>query len=1291
MKLVKKALAITLAVMLILPSVGALADEAESAVASEATKQKQTAEPEGEAANEETVSGDAVPIKKAPEEIKTELSADADKTAGRNGSSVSADAIKPEVELVQYNTGNCVVSVVNKETFAYMDTLKDEGAFNSFVETALPGVNPQFLVPFDDSGTIIRIPEDSPFFPYEVQFTYQGKTWSEWFMSPEDMVEVGGHQFYVDAYFDDTAITQLTLNVAGDTIPVFPDVKEFTDDGHGTDPASYLPLTEKMLGTVDLSDYTPVDLSMVSVDAVIGRAGSGPDPVNADKIAWAYGGNNDNFKICSASGSIIDLSCRTENDQNELQLIVGDGNQLNKDNVRNIVQIKTASSRDWIVPIVYIQDHAGVRSKAEIFETNYYDYTEDERSLRIEYGNSSNDKKSSVYLSLAIEPSIKHKYDHIRIYEGKYTTAAAALGGKDITAQLMALDMAQLNAGYLISRYDQDITMVAFDAGNNVTGILPFSLKVFDGSNSMSFDLYTLNETNNKEYITDDSRHVGTTNDCLELNYTLYKEYPANDIYYWEINYRKDGVESNSDITAAFVGKYDSIAAARAAGAKDIRNTLSAGWPADYSQGVYFTVFIGADGLAEQRVHKYKIKTETGTNSRYDQILNSGTAVKFTGFLDGSGNEIDAREKLYFVPYDADSYGENNYRTILVANDVDLTNLAPLFETADGVHLYAPGSSSPEQSGGRYYNFASGPIQFTASAEDGKNGKNYWLQVKKAVAGKGQLYINSLADPDAHTYEKDGVIYSTREVMLDGYHDYVHDIWVSNIGDTDIPNLTVELDSYGLQLDEYWTLSEEFNLSGFGTTKKDWQNASHGELPNLAKVRLRARDFIEAGSNISGTLTFKSEGKELLVLNLTGTVGDPCITTMFIPSAVKYVPFGSMVQNNNKYSRNRITYYIRNGKLPDGMVLKPNGEIYGVPKETGKFEFTIVLTNSISRMKNNERTFTFWVNDNSNSNVYHASDEGYKLLTPVGVRTSDTPPDWGALGATGSTEAWVKAENLYYDFYLDDFKSNLFISEGKFEEFIDFWLNGEKLVKGVDYFAESGSTRITISAQTLKNKTLKSGNNTIAAEFREGGNINKTLRRTAQNFHLDQTAQDSSSEHQNSGSKRRDDGSGSGGDSKDNADSGSGVTIAGCILDVDSNHLAGVTVELHSTPRSTVTDENGFFQFAGVEYGQHELFVKDQAGNIMASRKFELREGDTMALDGFVLTVPKGVTAPIAIRVANGTLLFSMTGDAAQAAAAYAASAVTGDEGNLTVWLLALLISGCLAAGMVVSLKKMNN
>ncbi len=1290
MKWVKKALAVTLAVMLVLPSIGALADETEPAAASGAVEQKLAMEPEGEVANEETVSGDTVPAKKSPVKNTNEPSANADEAAGVNGSSGSADTdgtveangssvsvnvLQPEVELVQYNTENCVISVVNKETFAYMDTLEDEEALNSFMETSLPGVNPQLLVPFDDNGNTIHIPEANPFFPYEVQFTCQGKTWSEWFMSPEDTVEVGGHRFYIDASFDDTAITRLSLNVAGDTIPVFPEPKTFTNDGDGAAPMSYLPLTEKNLGTVDLSDYAPVDLSMVSVDAVIGRANDTLAPGNAGKIAWAYGRGNEDFKVCDADGGVIDLSWGTGSYQKELQMIAGDGNQLNTDNIRNIVKINTASSQDWLVPTIYIQDHAGVRSKAEIFETDYHDYDEDERNLRVEYDNKDIDKESSVYLSLAIAPSVKHKYDHIRIYEGAYTTADAAMRGKDITAQLMAADMAQLNTGYLFSGYEQDITMVAFDAGNHVTGILPFSLKMYNESESMSINLYTLNETKNKENVADYFRNTGMSDDCAEMNCVLYKEYPANAIYYWEMDYRKDGVENNSDVTAAYVGKYDSIAAAQAAGAKDIKNTLSVGWPADYSKGVYFTVFIGADGSADQKVYKYKVTTETGTKSRYEHILNSGTAVRFTGFLDGSGNKIDASEKLYFVPYDTDSYGENNYRTVLVANDVDLTNLAPLFETADGVHLYAPGSRTPEQSGGRYYNFADGPVQFTASAEDGKNGKNYWLQVKKAVAGKGQLYINSLADPDANTYEKDGVVYSTREMMLDGYHDYVHDICVSNIGDADIPGLTVELDSDVLQLDEYWTLSEEFDLSGFGTTKKDWLNASHGELPNLAKVRLRAKDYIGAGIDISGTLTFKSEGKTLLVLNLTGTVGDPCIITPYIPSAVKYVPYGSMIQNNNKYSWNRITYYIRNGKLPEGMVLKPNGEIYGVPKEKGSFEFTIVLTNSMSRMKNSERTFTLWVYDNSNSNVYHASDAGYKLLTPVGERNPDAPADL----STVSSVDWKKMENIYYDFYLDDFKSDLFVSEGKFEEFIDFWLNGEKLVKGVDYLAESGSTRITISAQTMKNKALQSGNNTIAAEFREGGDINKTLRRTAQNFHLDRNTQ-SSARHRGGGSG----GSGGRNSSNETASTG-GVTIAGCILDANNNHLAGVTVELHSTPRSTVTDESGFFQFAGVEYGQHELFVNDQAGNILASQKFELREGDAMALDGFVLTVPKGATVPLAVRVANGALSFSVTGDAAQAAAVYAASAVTGDESRLIGWLLALAVSGCLAAGIVIS------
>lgn len=42
-------------------------------------------------------------------------------------------------------------------------------------------------------------------------------------MTPDDSVTVGGHTFYVEADFDNTAVTQMSLNVAGDTVVVYPE------------------------------------------------------------------------------------------------------------------------------------------------------------------------------------------------------------------------------------------------------------------------------------------------------------------------------------------------------------------------------------------------------------------------------------------------------------------------------------------------------------------------------------------------------------------------------------------------------------------------------------------------------------------------------------------------------------------------------------------------------------------------------------------------------------------------------------------------------------------------------------------------------------------------------------------------------------------------------------------------------------------------------------------------------------------------------------------------------------
>ena len=65
--------------------------------------------------------------------------------------------------------------------------------------------------------------------------------------------------------------------------------------------------------------------------------------------------------------------------------------------------------------------------------------------------------------------------------------------------------------------------------------------------------------------------------------------------------------------------------------------------------------------------------------------------------------------------------------------------------------------------------------------------------------------------------------------------------------------------------------------------------------------------------------------------------------------------------------------------------------------------------------------------------------------------------------------------------------AELFTSEDlsmvTFEEFQALYLDGVKLVPGVDYTAESGSTRITILNQTLKSRGA--GTHTLTLQFRQ--------------------------------------------------------------------------------------------------------------------------------------------------------------------------------------------------------------
>ena len=176
-----------------------------------------------------------------------------------------------------------------------------------------------------------------------------------------------------------------------------------------------------------------------------------------------------------------------------------------------------------------------------------------------------------------------------------------------------------------------------------------------------------------------------------------------------------------------------------------------------------------------------------------------------------------------------------------------------------------------------------------------------------------------------------------------------------------------------------------------------------------------------------------------------------------------------MIQNSNKYSDNHPEYRLLDGKLPEGMVIRENGEIYGVPKESGEFTFTVVMQNNWKYyLSSSTKTYTLRVLENTDPNVDGATDQGYDLTERV--------------------------QNVDLNSSNED---QLMVSQGVLGEFIDLYLDGVKLTKDVDYTAESGSTRLTIRSQTLKASNVV-GTHTLGIEFRTAQD--DELRRAAQNY-----------------------------------------------------------------------------------------------------------------------------------------------------------------------------------------------
>lgn len=331
------------------------------------------------------------------------------------------------------------------------------------------------------------------------------------------------------------------------------------------------------------------------------------------------------------------------------------------------------------------------------------------------------------------------------------------------------------------------------------------------------------------------------------------------------------------------------------------------------------------------------------------------------------------------------------------------------------------------------------------------------------------------------------IIMPKREIFLDSAANY-HDIFIANIGNK---NLYVEATFFESIYNANISTEDGFtsrislscpavfsDLSGNKIRIVPVTAGATGAISEVLSITVYDEDLYDELSDYNDII-------ETFYIYLTGYAGELNLTTDRIPEAVKYVPYAVQILNNNKYEWNKISMKLTGGRLPDGLTLKTNGQISGVPKETGNFTFTVTMTSSDSRFGDDSQTYNLVVGSNTNDNVANSTDPDYDIEKFIGTLT-----------------------DLPNDYILKDIPSDgvLFQSKGPYKNFMKkVWLNGKLLTRGTDYTDEEGSTKITIRDQTLRDssKTDQTGINTIAAEFREEGDENKEMKVAAQNFRLD--------------------------------------------------------------------------------------------------------------------------------------------------------------------------------------------
>ncbi len=472
----------------------------------------------------------------------------------------------------------------------------------------------------------------------------------------------------------------------------------------------------------------------------------------------------------------------------------------------------------------------------------------------------------------------------------------------------------------------------------------------------------------------------------------------------------------------------------------------------------------------------YSVLLTRGYIEGYFQVTEAAGYSRYTDVYVAQNTAQTVLDTLF------DDFYENTYQTLFL-NDInaDLLNLAPVYEVGRNTVMQVNGQE--QASGISIQDFSQGAVSYTAYVQGTQDAeKNYRVSFAKKETG-GKLFVNGPAE---------------REIYLTDYFGNVHDILVANVGDQELTGLKAELiGAVNVKLDEANPLSGA--LPAF-THVPASESEADTAMENFGKVRL----VPDGEGEISGILRITADGQEPVDILLTGYSDNPKIITttpdlnMEDVVRVKYVPYSYTVLTDNECPWNKVTFSLESGTLAEGLQIYPEtGEIYGMPLEAGEFPIVVKATYSRPEFLPSCAQLTLIVKENTYVNVAAATDSGYEIIQPV--------------------------QNLLLDSMVGS-ANQLFVSRGEYAEFLDVYLDGDKLTAGSEYDSESGSTRITILNQTLARGGA--GTHALSVEFRTMDT--KVLKRAAQNYIVSGTA----------GSGNGSDGSDNGGNTGDTGDTG---------------------------------------------------------------------------------------------------------------------------------------------------------